>query len=150
MFRTIVICALVLVIADTALGDETSDEDKLVSGMSIVGNDEAPKSLVIVPWKSSALGDTLDVIHHPFWFLKDIGIDALMDVTCLLSTVIVGRRKGIVDVPAAIRDRRNKGTGNLEFPANPSQVVFHPMRQVSGVHQSHRFIKLQITLSIAD
>ena len=29
--------------------------------MSIVGNDEAPKSLVIVPWKSSQLGDTLDV-----------------------------------------------------------------------------------------
>ena len=27
--------------------------------MSIVGNDEAPKSLVIVPWKSSELGDTL-------------------------------------------------------------------------------------------
>ena len=29
--------------------------------MSIVGNDEAPKSLVIVPWKSSELGDMLDV-----------------------------------------------------------------------------------------
>jgi hypothetical protein len=26
-----------------------------------VGNDEAPKSLVIVPWKSSALGDTLNI-----------------------------------------------------------------------------------------
>jgi hypothetical protein len=25
--------------------------------MSILGNDEAPKSLVIVPWKSSQLGD---------------------------------------------------------------------------------------------
>jgi len=35
--------------------------EKLISGMSIVGNDEAPKSLVIVPWKSSQLGDTLDV-----------------------------------------------------------------------------------------
>jgi hypothetical protein len=39
-------------------GDEP---DKLISGMSIVGNDEAPKSLVIVPWKSSELGDALDV-----------------------------------------------------------------------------------------
>jgi hypothetical protein len=29
--------------------------------MSIVGNDEAPKSLVIVPWKTSDLGNTLDV-----------------------------------------------------------------------------------------
>jgi hypothetical protein len=35
--------------------------DKLISGMSIVGNDDAPKSLVIVPWKSSELGNTLDV-----------------------------------------------------------------------------------------
>ena len=33
--------------------------DKELSGMSIVGNDDAPKSLVIVPWKSSELGDTL-------------------------------------------------------------------------------------------
>jgi hypothetical protein len=33
---------------------------KVLSGMSIVGNDEAPKSLVIVPWKSSELGNTLD------------------------------------------------------------------------------------------
>ena len=33
--------------------------DKSLSGMSILGNQEAPKSLVIVPWKSSELGDTL-------------------------------------------------------------------------------------------
>lgn len=32
------------------------DEPKTISGMSIVGNDEAPKSLYIVPWKSSELG----------------------------------------------------------------------------------------------
>jgi hypothetical protein len=41
-----------------ALGN---DDDKLLSGMSIVGNDEAPKSLVIVPWKSAELGDTLEI-----------------------------------------------------------------------------------------
>jgi hypothetical protein len=35
-----------------------SEEDVKMSGMSILGNDEAPKSLVIVPWKSSQLGDT--------------------------------------------------------------------------------------------
>jgi len=34
------------------------DEDVNMSGMSILGNDEAPKSLVIVPWKGSQLGDT--------------------------------------------------------------------------------------------
>ena len=31
--------------------------DVEMSGMSILGNDEAPKSLVIVPWKTSQLGD---------------------------------------------------------------------------------------------
>jgi hypothetical protein len=30
---------------------------KALSGMSILGNQEAPKALVIVPWKSSQLGD---------------------------------------------------------------------------------------------
>ena len=44
-----------------APGQDSKDSDKHVAGMSIVGNDEAPKSLVIVPWKSSDLGDTLDV-----------------------------------------------------------------------------------------
>ena len=28
-----------------------------MSGMSILGNSEAPKSLVIVPWKTSQIGD---------------------------------------------------------------------------------------------
>jgi len=34
---------------------------KLVSGMSILGNQEAPKSLVIVPWKSSAPGSAIGI-----------------------------------------------------------------------------------------
>jgi len=34
---------------------------KTLSGMSILGNEEAPKSLVIVPWKSSQLGDGIGV-----------------------------------------------------------------------------------------
>ncbi len=32
------------------------DEPKMVSGMSSLGNDDAPKSLYIVPWKSSEIG----------------------------------------------------------------------------------------------
>jgi hypothetical protein len=35
---------------------KVAEEDKVVSGMSIVGNNETPKSLVIVPWKSSEIG----------------------------------------------------------------------------------------------
>ncbi|HEU0224215.1 MAG TPA: hypothetical protein VFR29_02150 [Steroidobacteraceae bacterium] len=34
---------------------------KRLSGMSILGNQEAPKSLVIVPWKSSEIGDSLGI-----------------------------------------------------------------------------------------
>jgi len=33
-----------------------ASEEKVVSGMSIVGNNETPKSLVIIPWKSSEIG----------------------------------------------------------------------------------------------
>lgn len=34
---------------------------KTLSGMSILGNEEAPKSLVIIPWKSSELGDDISL-----------------------------------------------------------------------------------------
>ena len=44
---------------------QTGEDAKLISvpggkalGMSILGNQDAPKSLVIVPWKSSELGDS--------------------------------------------------------------------------------------------
>ncbi len=62
MFRTLAYCIPLLLLAGAVGAEEPGDEsDKRLSGMSIVGNDEAPKSLVIVPWKSSGLGDTLDV-----------------------------------------------------------------------------------------
>ena len=37
------------------------DSPKTMSGMSILGNEEAPKSLVIIPWKSSRMGDELSL-----------------------------------------------------------------------------------------
>lgn len=41
----------------TAIKESAPKESaKELSGMSIVGNDEAPKSLYIVPWKSSEMG----------------------------------------------------------------------------------------------
>ena len=36
---------------------------KHMSGMSVLGNSEAPKSLVIVPWKSSEIGDGVGVAN---------------------------------------------------------------------------------------
>jgi hypothetical protein len=56
------ICCISLLFATASAHAEApaAKGDKLISGMSIVGNDEAPKSLVIVPWKSSALGGVLE------------------------------------------------------------------------------------------
>jgi hypothetical protein len=43
--------------ATAEASSEAKDEVKTLSGISILGNQEAPKSLVIVPWKSSEIGD---------------------------------------------------------------------------------------------
>lgn len=62
MLRTTLCFVSLLLVAGTAAGEEPAEIDgERILGMSIVGNDEAPKSLVIVPWKSSELGDMLDV-----------------------------------------------------------------------------------------
>ena len=37
------------------------EKPKTLSGMSILGNEEAPKSLVIIPWKSSEMGDDISL-----------------------------------------------------------------------------------------
>ena len=45
--------------AEASTDDKVADPEgaKTLSGMSILGNEETPKSLVIVPWKSSEMGD---------------------------------------------------------------------------------------------
>jgi hypothetical protein len=49
--------------ASTAKNNASNNDSgpKALSGMSILGNQEAPKALVIVPWKSSQLGDSLGI-----------------------------------------------------------------------------------------
>jgi hypothetical protein len=37
------------------------NDPKAMSGMSVLGNQETPKSLVIVPWKSSEIGNGIGV-----------------------------------------------------------------------------------------
>jgi len=64
MVRKLILClCVILVSAVVVLAKDVKDvneakesEAKELSGMSIVGNDEAPKSLYIVPWKSSEIG----------------------------------------------------------------------------------------------
>ena len=70
MRRVMTIALGLLLATGIAHAAETTDKpaapaakagDKELAGMSIVGNDDAPKALAIVPWKSSAMGSALDV-----------------------------------------------------------------------------------------
>ena len=78
MFRLVLIGAALLLASPTVLGEEAEDEaaeraqtteengdgiarPKTMSGISILGNEEAPKSLVLIPWKSSELGENISL-----------------------------------------------------------------------------------------
>lgn len=80
MLQRILVNAALLFASFTAIGEEPAAEaeatdqalaaeeqgdgiekPKTLSGMSILGNEEAPKALVIVPWKSSELGDDISL-----------------------------------------------------------------------------------------
>jgi outer membrane biogenesis lipoprotein LolB len=90
MSKLLLIIASLLLVSATATAEEAADDveatevnqatedqadgiegPRTMSGMSILGNEEAPKSLVIIPWKSSELGedislsDTLDDRARP-------------------------------------------------------------------------------------
>jgi len=62
-------CAVLLCLAAGALqaaeGQAPSSAEqvgpKTLSGMSVLGNNEAPKSLVIVPWKTAELGEGIGI-----------------------------------------------------------------------------------------
>lgn len=66
--RTITAACLLLCIGTALAQDKAKEkptpppegEAKAVSGMSIVGNSETPKSLTIIPWKSSEIGRDTD------------------------------------------------------------------------------------------
>ena len=55
--------AVALLLSAPAHAQESEGGEKELSGMSVLGNNEAPKSLVIVPWKSSKIGDGIGVAN---------------------------------------------------------------------------------------
>jgi hypothetical protein len=63
MLRNYLCCCALLLAPALAGANDAADEDaeKRNLGMSILGNQEAPTSLVIVPWKSSELGNRPDL-----------------------------------------------------------------------------------------
>ena len=60
VFDMLIVLSLLLLAVAASGATPGEEEDKVLSGISILGNDDAPKSLVIVPWKSSEPGDTLE------------------------------------------------------------------------------------------
>jgi hypothetical protein len=66
MYKRLLFCLFLILIPAMLVMAQENDQPhekknkesstKELSGMSIVGNDEAPKSLYIVPWKSSEIG----------------------------------------------------------------------------------------------
>ena len=68
MRTAIVVCMLSVLVSAPLRADEKpkpeatpKPEVKEMSGMSILGNQDAPKSLVIVPWKSSEIGNGIGI-----------------------------------------------------------------------------------------
>ena len=78
--RRLAVITTVILVASSALAEEATEESteaaeeqpqvtqgdgidspKTMSGMSILGNEEAPKALVIIPWKSSEMGDAISL-----------------------------------------------------------------------------------------
>ncbi len=53
MMKRLIIMGLLSALSGLAYA---ADEAKELSGISIIGNKEAPKSLYIVPWKNSEVG----------------------------------------------------------------------------------------------
>src|SRR5215510_5662985 len=62
MRKALLCCVPLLLAAGAARAEEPAPKgDKVLPGISVLGNDDAPKALVIVPWKSSELGSAPDV-----------------------------------------------------------------------------------------
>ncbi|WP_300522279.1 hypothetical protein [Alcanivorax sp.] len=61
-FHVLFLVVLVVpLLANAEEGKGNDDEAKMISGMSVLGNKDAPKSLYIVPWKSSEIGVETDL-----------------------------------------------------------------------------------------
>jgi hypothetical protein len=100
VFRTIVSCVALLIIASSVRAqapeeaspgaedeapppaDETvtpeGNDSRSMLGMSILGNQEAPTSLVIVPWKSSEIGDGVSVSRALDTSIRPVDKDVFM------------------------------------------------------------------------
>jgi hypothetical protein len=59
----VIACASTAWAGDPPAAPPAGDQIKSMSGMAVLGNNEAPKALVLVPWKSSQIGDGIGVVE---------------------------------------------------------------------------------------
>jgi hypothetical protein len=96
MYKAIVKCAALALFTGTALAqappeplaeppaeaaapaEQPEGGTKELAGMSILGNQEAPKSLVIVPWKSSEIGSGVGVSRALDASIRPVDKDVFM------------------------------------------------------------------------
>jgi hypothetical protein len=64
--------------AATPAAGASPTDPKSMSGMSILGNQDAPKSLVIVPWKSSEIGNGIGVSRALDTSIRAVDRDVFM------------------------------------------------------------------------
>jgi hypothetical protein len=64
--------------AATPQAGASPTDPKSMSGMSILGNQDAPKSLVIVPWKSSEIGNGIGVSRALDTSIRAVDRDVFM------------------------------------------------------------------------
>lgn len=57
----VVVVSLIPGLSGAADKKDASGDAKELSGMSVLGNNETPKALYIVPWKGSEIGDEADL-----------------------------------------------------------------------------------------
>ena len=96
----------------TEAAQTKEEKDKVISGMSILGNQEAPKALVIVPWKSSEIGKSpgistmLDDSRQPVD--KEVFMRVLSYYELRSKTTSQTPASGTnTTIPATTADRRN-------------------------------------------
>jgi len=66
---------LMFILIQPLLSAEAESEEVLnLRGMTVIGNQELPKSLIVVPWKQSELGELLE---HSMDSLLDSGMQPL-------------------------------------------------------------------------
>jgi hypothetical protein len=61
LFLQFLLAAATVQAAEQQRSSVSAGDEKVISGMSILGNNDAPTSLYIVPWKSSEVGVETDL-----------------------------------------------------------------------------------------